>query len=184
MLQLQPADIVVVRTAGFFAWVIRLGEMLQGKPDLRNHVAMFHHCDGHSNWYLEGRPGGLGWAVYRKDADPYAGSKWSISNAAQPKTDIQRQTALLTMEHMVGKPYDWEAIEADAAEALRLPELWPQWGSSTQLPGHVVCSSSATVAYRDALLAAPELGGGRFTEPADWDGWIMTEGWTRPPVSM
>lgn len=184
MIQLQPADIIVVRTPGFFSWVIRFGQMLQGKPDLRNHVAMFHHADPESNWYLEGRPGGLGWHVFRKDQDGYAGSAWSVSNAAQPKTDAQRQAAVLTMERMVGRPYDWEAIEGDAAGALKLPELWPKWGDGSQIPGHVVCSSSAAFAYRAALLPAPELGAGRFTEPGDWDAFIMTGGWDRPPARV
>lgn len=182
MVQLLPADVVIVRTPGFWAKVIRLGEMLQGKPDLQNHVAMFHHSAGGVNWYLEGRPGGLGWRAFKSDADSYASSPWTLTNAAQPKTAAQRQAACLYMEGMVGRPYDWEAIEGDAAEALRVPELWPQWGQADQLPGHVVCSSSAAVAYRDALLAAPD--GGRFTEPADWSAFIMAEGWLSAPVGM
>lgn len=172
---LQPADLVVVRTSGFFAGVIRFGEMLQGKPDLRNHVAMFHHSANGVNWYLEGRPGGLGWRPFKADQDGYLLSKWTVTNAAQPKTDTQRHTACLVMRRMLGAPYDWEAIEADAANALHMPDLWPNW--TGQMPGHVVCSSSAAEAYRESLLPAPEIGGGRLTEPADWDEFIMEQGW-------
>lgn len=182
MVQLLPADVVVVRTPGFWSGVIRFGEMLQGKPDLQNHVAMFHHSANGSNWYLEGRPGGLGWRVFKADADGYAGSPWTLTNAAQPKTDAQRGAACRFMADMIATPYDWAAIEDDAAEALRLPVLWPKWGDKAQLPGHVVCSSSAAVAYRDATLAAPELG--RLTEPADWSAFIMAEGWRGTPVGM
>lgn len=184
MLQLLPGDIVVVRTPGFFAWIIRLGQMLQGKPDLDNHVAMFHHTADGMNWYLEGRPGGLGWRVFRADADGYASSPWSVSNSAQPKTDAQRIRLCYRMEAMIGRPYDWEAIEGDAAEALRLPEVWPKWGDATQIPGHVVCSSSAAWAYREEGMAAPVLGGGRFTEPADWEAFCTQEAWVSMSVKM
>lgn len=183
MLQLLPGDIAVVRTPGLPSWIIRFGQMLQGKPDLQNHVAMFHHAANGVNWYLEGRPSGFGWKAYRSDADGYAGSPWSVSNAAQPKTDAQRQAVCASMRELLGAPYDWEAIEGDAADALRLPEIWKQWGDGTQMPGHVVCSSSAAWAYRQDGLAAPEIGGGRFTEPADWSQFIMDEGWKAAPVS-
>lgn len=184
MLQLQPGDIVVVRTPGLFAWIIRFGQMLQGKPDLQNHVAMFHHTEKGVNWYLEGRPRGVGWMPFRADDDLYAGSPWSLSNAAQPKTDAQRAAVCAKMRGMLGAPYDWEAIEGDAAMALHMPELWAKWGSSKVMPGHVVCSSSAAWAYKEEYLAAPELGGGRFTEPSDWAEFIMTEGWKTAAVSM
>ncbi len=174
---LMPSDVVVIRTPGPWAWVIRFGQMLQGKPDLRNHVAMFHHSAGGANWYLEGRPGGLGWRVFRQDADGYAGSRWTVSNSAQPRTEVQRARICGRMKELVGKPYVWEAIEGDAAMALHLPEVWPKWGDGTQMPGHVVCSSSAALAYKEERVAAPEVGGGRFTEPADWDAFIMDEAW-------
>lgn len=178
MLQLMPADIVVVRSPGIAAWLIRLGELFQGKPDLRNHVAMLHHSADGVNWYLEGRPSGLGWRAFRQDADPYASSYWSISNAAQPKSTAERKAACAAMLSLLRAPYDWDAIEADAAEALHLPGAWAGWGSGTLMPGHVVCSSSTAWSYRKAGLAAPEAGGGRFTEPADWDDFITRRAWT------
>ena len=181
MSSLLPADLVIVRSPGFWAGVIRLGEMLQGKPDLRNHVAMLHHTENGVNWYLEGRPGGLGWRPFKVSEDAYLNSAWTVTNAAQPKTDGQRQSACAAMRRLLGAPYDWGAIDADAASALHLPDWWEKWGGT--MPGHVVCSSSAAWAYGQSGLAAPEVGGGRMTEPADWDYFCMTEGWKPQPVS-
>lgn len=183
---LLPGDVVVVRTPGPWAWLIRLGEMLQGKPDLRNHVAMVHHVANGVRWYLEGRPSGLGWRGVPEDSDPYLGSKWTVTNAAQPKTADQRRAAAGAMLKMLNAPYDWGAIEADTADALRLPLRWKGWSgvSDGTMPGHVVCSSSASAAYRAAALAAPEPAGGRLSEPADWDEFIMTQAWRVTPVAM
>ena len=178
MHQLLPADLVIVSTLGPAGWVIRFGEMLQGKPDLRNHVAMFHHTADGVNWYLEGRPGGVGWKAFPVAQDSYLGSSWTVTNFEQPKTAAQRQLACSAMRQLLGAPYDWEAIAADTASALRLPDQWAAWGDPSKMPGHVVCSSSAAWAYRDrAGLAAPVVEGGRLTEPADWDAFIMAEGW-------
>jgi hypothetical protein len=184
MLQASPGDVVVVRTPGFPAWVIRLGEALQGKPALRNHVAVLYHEGDGVRWYLEGRPSGLGWAAFPYGDDPYLGSPWTVSNAAQPKSPSQRAAVCTVMREMVGTPYDWGAIEDDAAAALHLPGGWEKWGTGTALPGHVVCSSSAAFAYRETGLAAPELGGGRFTEPADWDDFIERQAWKTVPTAM
>lgn len=172
MTALQPADIIVVRTNGIAAKFIRFGEWLQGKPDLHNHVAVLHHVTlSGVYWFLEGRPSGFGWHI-EQQGDPrgYLASRFTVSNAAQPKTPEQRAIVLADCEALIGKPYDWEAIEADAAAALHMPELWDQW--TGQMPGHVVCSSSAAWAYEKAALGAPKAGGGRFVEPADWDAFI------------
>lgn len=180
MAGIQPADIIVVRTNGIAAKIIRLGERIQGKPDLHNHVAVLHHItiDGVA-WFLEGRPSGFGWHIERiGDPKGYLSSPFTVSNAAQPKTSRQRDIVLADMVEMIGKPYDWEAIEADAATALHMPELWPQW--TGQMPGHVVCSSSAAWGYEKAALLAPKAGGGRFVEPADWDVFLNARGWAAP----
>ena len=173
--QLQPSDLVIVRTPGIPAWVIRFGEMLQGKPDLRNHVAMFHHTANNVNWYLEGRPGGLGWRPFPVNADGYLGSAWTVTNAAQPRTTAQRDAICASMRSLLHAPYDWAAIEADAASALHMPDLWDNWDG--KMPGHVVCSSSAAWAYDANGAAAPLVGGGRLTEPADWDAFIAARAW-------
>lgn len=183
---LLPADVVVVRTPGFWSWLIRLGEMLQGKPDLRNHVAMVHHEADGVRWYLEGRPSGLGWRAVAVDDDPYEKSKWTITNAAQPKSSSQRARACQLMRGMLGAPYDWDAIAADTASALRLPVHWRGWEGvpDGMMPGPVVCSSSCSWAYRETLLPAPEPAGGRLSEPADWDDFIMTRGWASASARM
>lgn len=62
---LKPADVLVVRTSGFAADMIRLGAALTGKPNLDNHVAVMHHWDGEVPWGLEGKPGGVGWVDLR-----------------------------------------------------------------------------------------------------------------------
>src|SRR5256885_2888934 len=110
MAWLLPGDVVVVRTPGFWAWLIRFGQMLQGKPDLRNHVAMMHHEANGVRWYLEGRPSGLGWRAFSVDDDPYQKSKWTITNAAQPKSPGQRERACPLMRGMLCAPYAWDAI--------------------------------------------------------------------------
>lgn len=177
MSELLPGDVVVVRTPGRAAGVIRFGEWLQRKPDLRNHVAVVDHIEKNARWYLEGRPGGLGWKVFPLDNDPYQTSPWTIDNSAQPKTDSQRELVRLSMRRLLAAPYDWEAIEADTAQCLHLPDLWPRWKRKV-MPGHVICSSSAVWAYGQAQLAAPETPEGqRLTEPADWDLFIETRGW-------
>lgn len=180
VLPLQPADLVVVRTDGIAARIIRFGERLQGKPDLHNHVAMLHHItiEG-AAWFLEGRPGGLGWHI-ETIGDPrgYLSSRFTVSNSAQPKTPEQRAGVVADMVELIGRPYDWEAIEGDAASALHMPELWPQWHG--QMPGHVVCSSSVAWAYEKQGLLAPKAGGGRFVEPADWDVLLTAQNWAQP----
>ena len=178
---LLPGDVVVVRTADLFGEAIRIAEKIQHKPDMRNHVAILHHIDYANgvNWYLEGRPGGVGWHPFKVLEDQYQNSKWTVDNSAQPKTLAQRQAVCASMLRLFGAPYDWGAIEADAANALRLPDIWEMWGGT--MPGHVVCSSAASWAYRAAQVAAPEIGGGRFTEPGDWDRFIERQAWLPSP---
>jgi hypothetical protein len=190
--QLLPGDLVVVRSPGIAGWLIRFGAMLMNKSDLRNHVAMFHHTEKGVNWYLEGRPTGLGWKTFHVAADEYLANSWTITNFDQPKTQAQRDAACLAMLKMLDTPYDWEAISADVANCLRLPDQWGSWNNS--MPGHVVCSSSADWAYRQALLSCPSLpvpGGadtkgdekGRLTEPADWEDFIMTRAWEKAALN-
>ena len=168
----QPGDVLVIRTGGIAAAMIRLGAALRGRPNLSNHVAVVHHTDARGTaWTLEGRPGGVGW----RDARAYLGSPWTLANAAQPKTGAQRERVCDTMLAMTGTAYDWDAIAADAAADLHLNTAWrPEWKDGT-VPGHVVCSSLAAYAYGKAGLPCPA--GGRQVQPADWDAWILTRAW-------
>lgn len=172
-----PGDILAVRSPGWGPRLIRAGagirELITGtaEPNLDNHIAVVHHVDPHGSlWCLEGRPGGVGW----RQADDYLKSPWTVHNALQPKTDAQRKIVCDTMKAMIGTPYDWEAIAADAAGAFGLEHVWePTWHG--QVPGHVVCSSAAAYGYSKAVLKRPEPSGdGRETSPADWVSFCIT----------
>jgi hypothetical protein len=171
----QPGDVLLVRTGSIAGTFIRLGAALTGKPNLASHVAVLHHTDGHGTpWAIEGRPGGVGW----RDARQYLTSAWELDNAAQPKTDLQRQRVCGTMEALIGTAYDWPGIVADALSALRirLPGWDPSWHGT--VPGHVVCSSLAAYAYAKAGLPCPA--GDRNVTPGDWDQFVLTKAWEAP----
>ena len=165
--QPQPGDVLLVRTGGFAGRLIRLGAALRDEPNLVNHVAVVSHTDKAGTlWCLEGRPGGVGW----RDAGDYLASRWTVTNAAQPKTETQRQLVVRGAAAMIGTSYDWEAIAADGVAALDLGALWhPRWG---KVPGHVVCSSLAAYLYGRAGLPRPV--GGREVTPAMWLSFIIT----------
>jgi hypothetical protein len=174
---LQPGDVVVVRTGGWEAGLIRFGSALRGQPNLDNHVAVVHHKDSSGTlWGIEGRPGGVGWvdvAVYFTGAR----GQYTLTNALQPKTAVQRDVVAATCEAMLHTPYDWPAIAQDALQDLHLPELWAaKWNGTT--PGHVVCSSLASWAHRKAALAAPATTDARHVEPSDWAQFIIERGWS------
>lgn len=169
----QPGDVLVIRTGGIAAELIRLGAALHGGVNLSNHVAVVDHTDAHGTvWCVEGRPGGVGW----RDARAYLESTWTLTNAAQPKTAAQREQVCKVMQAMLGSPYDWTAIMADAAADLHIELPWePTWRGT--VPGQAVCSSAAWFAYAKAGLARPP--GGRECQPADWDKFVLTRGWER-----
>ncbi len=166
-----PGDVLAVRGGGLAMTVVRLGAALTGKPNLSGHIAIVHHTDVNGTvWCLEGRPGGVGWA----GAAGYLASRWTITNAAQPKTDAQRAAVAKAAEAMIGTKYDWDAIVADAAEDLCLDVVWlPDHGT---VHGEVVCSALAAYAYDKAGLLRP-AGAERLVQPASWDSWIVTRGW-------
>jgi hypothetical protein len=163
-----PGDVLAVRTDGFAAEAIRLGAALLGHPDISNHIAIVHHTDTKGTvWCIEGRPGGVGW----RDASDYLSSRWTLTNASQPKTADQRKLIAKTSEYMLGTAYDWAAIAGDGLEDLH---LWdPVKGV---VHGETVCSALAAYAYDQARVLRP-IGGERAVQPADWDTWILTAGW-------
>lgn len=168
-------DVIAVRTGGWAGAVIRFGEHLRGLPDGDNHVVIAHHRDTAGVWWgVEGRPGGVGWA----DLRPYLRSRWSVSNAEQPRTPQQRVTVAASVEALLGTPYDWDAIFADAMHDLGIPDLFCADWSGRGAPGHVVCSTVAAWAHDKAGLPRPDPGtGGRFIQPADWTRFDETKGW-------
>jgi hypothetical protein len=170
---LRPGVVLVIRTSGWAAETIRIGAALAGKPNLANHVAVVHHTDaGGTTWCVEGRPGGVGWV----DARAYLASQWTMTNAAQPFTAAQGTQIATTMQALLGTPYDWDAICADALTdlGLTMPGWDPDWHGT--VAGHLVCSSAAQYAYAKAGLARP--GGDRGCQPADWSAFILTRAWT------
>jgi hypothetical protein len=177
MRQVAPGDVLVVRTpaGGFWARVasvlIRLGAGLELKPNQVDHVAIVHHVDADGvTWVVEGRPGGVGWAVASEYDNPYL-----VTNADESKTDAQRQRICELARGLLGVAYDWTAIAVDGLEALHLTHLWgdDSWGPKP--PAHVVCSTLADYAYTEVGLKHP--GNGRRTTPADWAALFITYGW-------
>jgi hypothetical protein len=173
--QLQPGDVVAVRTPpSIFGWLIRLGAALRGRPWHVDHVVIVHHRDDTGRlWGIEGRPSGVGWV----DLAAYD-NRWMLSNADQPKTDIQRAQVCELAVDMLGTPYDWPAIIHDAAIALNLQRLWRSGDYGPRAPGHVVCSSLAAWLYHKVGLAAPR-GLMSTCWPADWADFILRKGWAR-----
>jgi len=178
MTTLQPGDLLATRGNGWGSFMIRLGAAFRDEPNLINHIAIVMHSDNAGTlWCLEGRPGGVGW----KDATGYLRSKYTMCNRTQPKTDAQRKIITDGAKALIGTPYDWQAIVADAGGAMGpvLDRVWQLKWRKTGVPGHVVCSSLADYLYEKAHLANPEKE--REVSPADWlDLWIKN-GWaTRP----
>lgn len=169
---IQPGDVLAIRTAGWQAWWIRFGSALRDKPNLSNHVAVAHHRDAKGTvWVIEGRPGGAGW----RDATHYLASPGLLTNAGQVKTPAQRLAVTTQMEALIGTGYDWDAIIADAAADLgwRFPGWDPTWKGT--VPAHVVCSSLAAYAYAKAGLSHPA--GDRGVQPSAWDEFIISRAW-------
>ena len=164
---------LAVRGSGWAGKLIRLGAALCDQPNLDAHIAVVHHRDSHGTlWCVEGRPSGVGW----RDASDYLTSKWTLTNAAQPKTGANRDAVCATMTAMLGTRYDWDAIAADAGHAFGLNTAWVPDFKTGQIPGAVVCSSLAAYAYSKNGLAHPP-GEDRQITPADWDTFILTQAW-------
>jgi cell wall-associated NlpC family hydrolase len=165
--EIQPGDVLAVRSKGFAVFMIRFGAALLGKPDLSNHIAVVHHTDSSGVvWCIEGRPGGVGW----RDASDYLNSPHTLTNRHQPKTDTQRAVVAKAVEAMLGTPYDWAAIVADGAADLHLDTAWLPVNGVVH--GHTVCSALACYAYDKAGLKRP-AGSEREDQPADWDAFIL-----------
>lgn len=184
-LPVQPGDILAVRSPGPGGRLIRFGaavkELITGtaEPNLDNHIAVVDHTDAHGTvWCLEGKPGGVGW----RDATSYLTSPWTVTNTGQPKSVVQRAKVCKTVEAMIGTPYDWQAIVADAGEAFGLKDIWAQ-ASGSGVPGHIVCSSLAAYAYDRAALLAPSPADYAHVSPADWVAFIIEHRYQGPEVT-
>lgn len=174
----QPGEVFVTRGNGLASRLIRLGAALQDKPNLDNHVAVMHHVDSKGiPWGIEGRPGGVGWVDMRH----YLSSKWTVSNYAQQLGDAG-SVAATTVQHALGTPYDWMSIAGDVVADLGLPDLFAADWDGKGVPGHVVCSSLAAWAYKQAGLPHPTVDGHeRGVQPCDWAQFILAAAWEVEP---
>jgi hypothetical protein len=179
-----PGDVIAVWTgAGPSQDAIRIGDVLEGKPAVANHVALLTHADKTGRWMgMEGRPGGFG----LRDCTPWLSDPRTATNHDQPKTGDQVRQLLALFARLTGTPYDWCGIGEDALRAVgwadaaaAVDRLW-RWPSDRHLlPGHVVCSSAAAFAYHatDPPLAHPGLGHERTCSPGDWWAFSNEHGW-------
>ena len=179
-------DVLAVWTGnGPIQDLIRVGEALQGKPAVANHVIVVTHQDQAGRWIgIQGQPGGVG----PVDCTPFLSDGRTKSNHAQPKPDDHGQLTsfLASAAKSLGISYDWVGIAEDALDALQVHDLSelidPLWRWPSQhnlLPGHVVCSSLAAMLYDLPSVdwAHPDLGDERDCEPADWWQWSLDQGW-------
>lgn len=173
---LQPGHVLAVRTGGWAADLIHLGERLHGLPDLDNHVAVMHHYDVHGvPRGLEGRPGGIGWV----DLNRYLGHPGTVMNTSQ---DLSSDGELIAQEAeaLVGTDYDWRAIFGDAVTDLGLPDLADLWEAPWHggaPPEEMVCSSYAAWLYAKYKKPHPCTGRERGCQPGDWTAFIDAQGW-------
>jgi len=164
--------------------MIRVGEALEGKPAVANHVAIITHRDSLGRWIgIQGEPGGVGLV----DCTPWLSDSRTRSNHAQPRdTGAPLAFFLASAAKSVGVNYDWVGIAEDGLDALHAENLaalidhlyrWP--ASHGQLPGEVVCSSLAAMLYDLPQVgwAHPDLGDERKCEPADWWDWSDRQLW-------
>ena len=184
-----PGDVLAVWTGdGVFQDLIRVGEALDGKPAVANHVVIITHQDQVGRWIgIQGQPGGVG----PVDCTPFLNDARTMTNHGQPKPDDHNQLGsfLASAAKSLGLAYDWVGIAEDTLDALHVEDLsavidplwrWPT--SSNLLPGHVVCSSLAAMLYHLPAVgwAHPDLDDERQCEPADWWRWSEVRGWTVP----
>lgn len=169
---------LVVRDKTWLGRILRVGAGFDDSVNGWNHVVVASHrdCTG-SFWGVEGKPSRVGEVVI----DRRLVDRWSLANWQQPKTDRQREAIVEVVRGMLGRPYDWTAIVRDAMATIHAPLLWAMkgWGSNVGVPTHVVCSSLATYAYRQAGVPAPAgvEGGGRWCTPWHWAQWVIREEW-------
>lgn len=177
---IDVGDVLVVRGTDWAARLIRLGAALRDEPNLDNHVAIVHHKDTNGVWWtIEGRPGGVGWAC----AQTYLTSPYTTNNAGQAKTPAQREQIATVARGMLGTPYDWQGIVADAMSDVGVQDMWAQNWQGQGPPAHVVCSSLAAWIYQKTGLDVPQQHQPRFTTPADWEQFIIARDYATPMVA-
>lgn len=163
----DTGDVLAVRTRGVFPRLIDLGAFLKHEPHTADHIAIAHDFPPPGNLrVIEAEPGG----VRLGPGSGYVGSRWTVTNAAQPKTAAQRQQVVAVAQSFLATPYDWAAISADAGNVFDLRDPWVRDWPVDGPPHRVVCSSLAAYVYEKVGLACPV--GGRFVTPAQWVAFI------------
>lgn len=181
-----PCDVLAVWSGHTIAEdLIRVGESLEGKPAVANHVVIVTHQDQLGRWIgIQGQPGGVGLA----DCTPYLSDSRTRSNHGQPRASNLSQvpTFLAACAKSLGIAYDWVGIAEDTLGALHMASfaavidhLWRWPADHGQLPGEVVCSSLAAMLYDLPSVgwAHPDMGTERMCEPADWWNWSDRQLW-------
>jgi len=182
-----PGDVLAVWSGqDMIDDIIRVGEALEGKPAVANHVVVITHQDRLGRWIgIQGQPGGVG----PVDCTPFLSDVRTMTNHGQRRPDDHGQLAtfLASAAKSLGIAYDWVGIAQDALDACHAQDLsalidplwrWP--ADHNLLPGHVVCSSLAAMLYDLPSVdwAHPDLGAERECEPADWWRWSEALAWT------
>jgi hypothetical protein len=181
-----PGDILAVWTGHSLVQdLIGVGEALQGRPAIANHVIVVTHQDQAGRWMgIGGRAGGVG----PVDCTPLLSDPRTMSNHGQPRPDDHGQLTsfLASTARSLGISCDWAGIAEDTLGAFHVEDLsqvishlwrWPS--AHNLLPGHVVCSSLAAMLYGLPSVgwAHPDLGRERVCEPADWWAWSEARSW-------
>ncbi len=189
MADLLPGDVLAVDASkglGILSggWWIKFRNWLNLMPKRSrfvDHIVVVHHRDDAGVlWGIEGRPSSVGWVDCALYVDA---GKLVVDNRYQPKTDAQRKLVCDVAKEMLGTPYDWEAIFTLGTETTYINQYWnkllarhmiPEWNKD-EVPGHVICSSLAALAYRKSGLDHPwdSTGGLRFVDPEDWSEWCF-----------
>lgn len=186
MIPAAPCDVLAVWSGHTLPEdLIRVGEALEGKPAVANHVVIITHQDQLGRWIgIQGQPGGVGLA----DCTPYLSDSRTRSNHGQPRASNLSQvpTFLAACAKSLGIAYDWVGIAEDTLGALHMASfaavidhLWRWPADHGQFPGEVVCSSLAAMLYDLPAVgwAHPDLGTERMCEPADWWDWADRRRW-------
>lgn len=178
MTNLMAGDVVCIQSKGLNPWLIRLGAFLRGRPAVFSHVLIVSHVDRSGTlWGIEGRPGGVGWVDVNASLRR---SRYTLDNSEQPdRTPEDRVKVAKLAASLLGKPYDWSAIVADAMQSLGIPDLWgSREYEEAVAPAHVVCSSFADWLYERVGWANPGLATKtRHTTPGDWGDFIIRKRW-------
>jgi hypothetical protein len=180
-----PADVLAVPGGGTAGWLIRIGEIIAGKPSPAGHVVIVTHQDVKGRWIgIQGQPGGVSLC----DCTPFLSDSRTRTNHAQPRPDVngnRQLTFLAGAVKSLGISYDWAGIAEDVSKVIapnlsaEIDGLW-RWPSDRNLlPGHVVCSSLAAMLYDLPAVdwGHPDLGTERVCLPSDWYTWNDKKLW-------